>query len=560
MKRFLFAFLTVLMSLSIGAQIKSGLDLNLRDEKTGEWLISLFEDFAVYDCQYWQYTEVSPSRLVLNNGERTMTVLMKKNATVIDGIKHKTSVLTSSFLPDYPVKDETDFSHDILPREEKVTVHVFTRTRRSWLSVLYFVNNIMSPFDLGQYQALDSLGRAKIELNLAAAGRMRIQLPHVHDILKRGDKSADLTILLTPGQRIMVFIDDVNQRIYAMGDNARITNELASCCFPVERAYRQSFSKRSRQLMQTDARYQYLNALNLRAAYKHETDAEQILQQTLTPEDHHPSVPFGVLPNIRQFLIDKVIHHKSSLPPFFDNPAYDHLNMLQQSMLYSITTEKEAMDSLALTYPNREILMRLQGLNFLEQLEEPASKEFMDVLRSEIKHPVLWTDIDATQQKLIETSDRAKNIDSTYLGDVSIVEGMMDGAEILKKLAEPYRGRYVYVILWDSFRSALEAQNVFPYLKNLPQVFGDKKVTCLFVCCSSSDWIWRYNMAYFNLFADNYIHYRLSGNEEKAIVRYLDGRLPTNTYRLITPGGQLLPAEVPSPRNYKNLKRMLEEL
>lgn len=559
MKRFLLISLSVLMSLSVGAQLKSGLDLNLRDEKTGEWLISLFDDFAVFDCQYWQYTEVSPTRLVLSNGKRTMTVQMKKNATVIDGVKHKTSVLTSTFLPDYPVKDETDFSHDILPKEKKTTVHVFTRTRRPWLSVFYFVNNIMSPFDLGQYCALDSLGRAEIELNLAATARMRIQLPHVHDILKRGDQSADLHILLTPGQRIMVFIDDVNQRIYAMGDNARITNELASCCFPVERTFRLGFCKRSRQMMQADARYQYLNALILKAVYQHDPETMKILQQTLTPEDLHPSVPFGVLPNIREFLTDRLLHQESSLPPFFNNPAYSHLNDFQQNILYSITKVKGGLDSLSLTYPNREILMRLQGLNYLEQLYEPVSDEFMDVLRSEIKDSILWAEIESRQQELIETSNRARSIDSIYLGNASVVEGMTDGVEILKKLAAPYRGSYVYIILWDPFKLALEVQNYFTYLNQLPTAFGDKKVTCLFICNSSNDWRWRYNMAYFNMFGDNYIHYRLTGKEKDAIGQSFDlGR--SVSYRLITPGGQLLPAEVPSPRNYINLKRMLDEL
>ena len=111
----------------------------------------------------------------------------------------------------------------------------------------------------------------------------------------------------------------------------------------------------------------------------------------------------------------------------------------------------------------------------------------------------------------------------------------------------------------EPFKLALEVQNYFTYLNQLPTAFGDKKVTCLFVCNSSNDWRWRYNMAYFNMFGDNYIHYRLTGKEKDAIGQSFDlGR--SVSYRLITPGGQLLPAEVPSPRNYINLKRMLDEL
>jgi hypothetical protein len=35
--------------------VRAGLDLCLRDEVTGEWLIGLFDDYAIYDCEYWEY-------------------------------------------------------------------------------------------------------------------------------------------------------------------------------------------------------------------------------------------------------------------------------------------------------------------------------------------------------------------------------------------------------------------------------------------------------------------------------------------------------------------------
>ena len=47
----------VLMVLTGQAQVKTGLDLCLRDESTGEWLIALFDEFAVDDCEYWVYAK-----------------------------------------------------------------------------------------------------------------------------------------------------------------------------------------------------------------------------------------------------------------------------------------------------------------------------------------------------------------------------------------------------------------------------------------------------------------------------------------------------------------------
>ena len=46
--------LLVFMALTGKAQVKTALDLCLRDESTGEWLIGFFNEYAVYDCEYWE--------------------------------------------------------------------------------------------------------------------------------------------------------------------------------------------------------------------------------------------------------------------------------------------------------------------------------------------------------------------------------------------------------------------------------------------------------------------------------------------------------------------------
>ena len=62
------------------AQIKSGLDLCLRDETTGQWLIGLFDEYAIYDCNYWDYAEVGKGRVVLTKDGLRKDIQLKKNA------------------------------------------------------------------------------------------------------------------------------------------------------------------------------------------------------------------------------------------------------------------------------------------------------------------------------------------------------------------------------------------------------------------------------------------------------------------------------------------------
>ena len=64
-KQTIITILLALVAMTGQAQVKSSLDLCLRDEVTGEWLIGLFDDYAIYDCNYWDYAEVGKGRVVL---------------------------------------------------------------------------------------------------------------------------------------------------------------------------------------------------------------------------------------------------------------------------------------------------------------------------------------------------------------------------------------------------------------------------------------------------------------------------------------------------------------
>ena len=70
-KKTIIAALVALVAMVGQGQVKSGLDLCLRDEATGEWLIGLFDDYAIYDCEYWDYAETGKDHIALTkDGQR----------------------------------------------------------------------------------------------------------------------------------------------------------------------------------------------------------------------------------------------------------------------------------------------------------------------------------------------------------------------------------------------------------------------------------------------------------------------------------------------------------
>ena len=214
-------------------QVKSSLDLCLRDEATGEWLIGLFDDYAVYDCEYWEYADIRKDKLVLTCGERRMDVRLKRKGQAvtnvyIDGAKHRTSVLTSRSLPDYLSKDETAWPSGIYAEEDSVTLRVCVRTTRTETEYVSFVNNLFNDKQIKELAKADAQGRLEVRMPVNGSAVMGIfndsQHPLAHSFWQ--------LLAVVGGDTLLLYIDDMNERTYLMGGRyARFNNELLGCDF-----------------------------------------------------------------------------------------------------------------------------------------------------------------------------------------------------------------------------------------------------------------------------------------------------------------------------------------
>jgi len=86
-----------------------------RNVETGEWVISLFNDHAIYDNKVWQYDRKTDKKMVLSsdNGKITITIGKEKQGKCvfnIGGNKQVLSAITTESMTDYPIADNTSFS------------------------------------------------------------------------------------------------------------------------------------------------------------------------------------------------------------------------------------------------------------------------------------------------------------------------------------------------------------------------------------------------------------------------------------------------------------------
>ena len=232
-KQTIITILLALVAMAGQGQVRSGLDLCLRDEVTGEWLIGLFDDYAIYDCEYWEYVDIRKDKLVLTCDGRRMDVQMKRKGqavrnVVIDGVKHRTSVLTSNGLPDYPFKDETAWPSGLPAEEDSVTLRVCVNTNREKAEFETFIHRMFNDKQVKELTSIDTHGRFEVRMPINGPMVMGIFNDSQHPL----EHSFWQLLAVEGGDTLLLYIDDMNEHTYLMGGKyARFNNELLGSDF-----------------------------------------------------------------------------------------------------------------------------------------------------------------------------------------------------------------------------------------------------------------------------------------------------------------------------------------
>ena len=230
-------FITALLALvwvAGHAQVKTGLDLCLRDESTGEWLIGLFDEFAVYDCEYWNYVKADTVKgdFVLVNGCERLNLKLKDGVLKINKKKHKVSKLTDQTMPDYPTKDKSDFMDNgyqggkATLRGRLINVPEGHEDR-----VMLHVPDPLQPiFEDDRHIDRDSLGRFEFTIELANTGEVSLLWAN---------------LILTPGNTYYILMDVATGQTYVMGRDARLSNELLAHDTPHYKVKSQDYEQKT---------------------------------------------------------------------------------------------------------------------------------------------------------------------------------------------------------------------------------------------------------------------------------------------------------------------------
>ena len=207
-----------------------------RNDATGDWEIGFYDDFAIYDCRYWQYKQKSQKgnkySFILTDGDSDLAVNIDKpkqgkRTMSINGKKAEYSLITTFSLPDYPQKDETTSLKDTHNKPDTAIVVGWLRNmpKELWdrgqeYSVVYY--NLFSTFkEVSSYSKLDSLGRFEIKVPLINSTEVFMDWKH-----------NCVNTVLEPGETYYLLYDFKAGHAIFMGKNCRLQNELLAHPIP----------------------------------------------------------------------------------------------------------------------------------------------------------------------------------------------------------------------------------------------------------------------------------------------------------------------------------------
>lgn len=95
-KQTIITILLAIVAMAGQAQVRTGQDVCLRNEATGDWLIGLFEKYAVYNCEIWEYAKADTLKdeYMLRRGKDALKLKLKEGSMRIGQKNYTVSKLT----------------------------------------------------------------------------------------------------------------------------------------------------------------------------------------------------------------------------------------------------------------------------------------------------------------------------------------------------------------------------------------------------------------------------------------------------------------------------------
>lgn len=216
--------------------------------------------------------------------------------------------------------------------------------------------------------------------------------------------------------------------------------------------------------------------------------------------------------------------------------------------------ELSALDSVGATPTIKAYHIIKKTLDRFEYYHYPLSQSTIDTLAAMTGPTPLFQSV--TEKNNYYTALINKDFNNIALKNNKAVEGMKEGEDILQKLIEPYRGKYILLDVWGTWCGP--CKQALSHSKEEYERLAKYNIQYLYLANNSPEDTWKTVIKEYDVTGDNVTHYNLPEEQQRAVEAYI-GLKSYPTFKLIDPQGRILDVKVDT-RELNSLEQLLEQL
>ena len=225
-----------------------------------------------------------------------------------------------------------------------------------------------------------------------------------------------------------------------------------------------------------------------------------------------------------------------------------------KSLLSNMKDQAHRLDSLGAEPFLKSLWLTQQVYEELEHDRVSLLPEVLDSLKAMIANPIGIEMIEKKNDYYAALANR--EFDKLVLKSSDDVKDLTEGEALLRKLLEPYKGKFVLLDVWGTWcgpcKEALShSQEEYERLKDFDIAF-------LYLANRSPQESWENVIKEYNVSGENVAHYNLPPEQQSAIERHLDVRA-FPTYKLFDRDGNMLDLDIDA-RDLDDLVKLLQQM
>ena len=225
-----------------------------------------------------------------------------------------------------------------------------------------------------------------------------------------------------------------------------------------------------------------------------------------------------------------------------------------KNIIIQMKQEQFALDSLGADQDFKDIWLTRLVNGEISHTHSSLSSMVIDTLKALVANPVGIAMIEKQNDYYLAIENR--EFDKLVLKSSDNLKDISEGETLLKKILEPYKGKFVLLDIWGTWcgpcREALShSTEEYARLK-------DYDIEFLYLANESPQTAWENVIKEYNVSGPNVAHYNLPNDQQSAIEHYLNVH-SWPTYKLFDRNGNLLDLKVDA-RNLDALAELLEKM